>query len=291
MFLCSITDSLSLFGLFIDDTSQNSSGMKIQKPEALNNGPFPPRRIPTEIEEKSLKKSEEKNHSMREIATNCDRFCDTSNSKVFNRQTLDQRKSQSLANCQREPNSSFLWNKVSTITTDSGKKPKEILSETTNEEDVYDDVQNCHNYAEISRHYQYDDVKKSEGYAVISKSSDDLTESGKNNHIYLSADNLTSPSIHYDDIDNIKNSMNSHEEDSDFDNYNEEDFQSDLVVTATPAVVLEDGFDSLSGIYDDIRKDDNDDQLTLYESIAGSLLRLDKLEVRNIGIFKCRKIL
>ena len=81
------------------------------------------------------------------------------------------------------------------------------------------------------------------------------------------------------------------EEDSDFDNYNEEDFQSDLVVTATPAVVLEDGFDSLSGIYDDIRKDDNDDQLTLYESIAGSLLRLDKLEVRNIGIFKCRKIL
>ena len=54
------------------------------------------------------------------------------------------------------------------------------------------------------------------------------------------------------------------------------------MVTATPAVVLEDGFDSLSGIYDDIRKDDNDDdQLTLYESIAGSLLRLDKLEVRK----------
>ena len=260
--------------------------MKIQKPEATNNGQFPQRRIPAGTGEKSLKKCEEKNHSMREIATNCDRFCDTPNSKVFNRQTLDQRKSQSVANCHREPNSSFLWNKASTTisVTDSNKKLKETVSDSkdTNEEDVYDDVQNCHNYAEIARHgYHYDDVKKSEGYAIISKSTDDLTESGKNNHIYLSADNLTSPGIHYDDIDNIKNSMNSHEEDSDFDNYNEEDFQSDLVVTATPAVVLEDGFDSLSGIYDDIRKDDNDDQLTLYESIAGSLLRLDKLEVRK----------
>ena len=56
------------------------------------------------------------------------------------------------------------------------------------------------------------------------------------------------------------------------------EFQPDLV-TATPAVILEDGLDSLSVIYDDIRNDDNNDQMTLYESIAGSLLRLDKIEV------------
>ena len=61
------------------------------------------------------------------------------------------------------------------------------------------------------------------------------------------------------------------------------------LVTATPAVILEDGaLDSLSVIYDDIRRQENnnnnnnrseEDQLTLYESIAGSLLRLDKIEV------------
>ena len=58
-------------------------------------------------------------------------------------------------------------------------------------------------------------------------------------------------------------------------------------MTATPAVILEDGaLDSLSVIYDDIRRQENnnnnrseEDQLTLYESIAGSLLRLDKIEV------------
>ena len=63
------------------------------------------------------------------------------------------------------------------------------------------------------------------------------------------------------------------------------------LVTATPAVILEDGaLDSLTVIYDDIRRQENNnnnrregaqdsDQLTLYESIAGSLLRLDKIEV------------
>ena len=50
------------------------------------------------------------------------------------------------------------------------------------------------------------------------------------------------------------------------------------LVTATPAVILEDQCDSLSILYDDIRRDVGDD-VTLYESIAGSLLRLDKLQV------------
>ena len=99
----------------------------------------------------------------------------------------------------------------------------------------------------------------------------------KNNQLLPSAEDLTDGEL-YDDVNNVNNSMNGIEEDPDYDNSNEEAFHQDLV-TARPAVIVEDGLDSLSAIYDDIHRDDNGDQMTLYESIAGSLMRLDKIEV------------
>ena len=60
--------------------------------------------------------------------------------------------------------------------------------------------------------------------------------------------------------------------------------QAATLVTATPAVIMEDQCDSLSVLYDDIRRDGGDD-VTLYESIAGSLLRLDRLQVGHMRGF------
>ena len=107
-------------------------------------------------------------------------------------------------------------------------------------DEVYDDVKNCHTYSDIPC---YDDVKN---------------VSVECEPIYVSTDNL---SAEYDDV---KNQAMPPEEVT--------------LVTATPAVILEDQNDSLSILYDDIRRDVGDD-VTLYESIAGSLLRLDKLQV------------
>ena len=148
---------------------------------------------------------------------------------------------------------------------------------------VYDDVKNVKFYSDIEK--AYDDIGKDDPrYAtVINRSSSDLTRVfAKNNQLLASTEDLADGEL-YDDVDNVNNSMNGIEEDPDYDNSNEEAFHQDLV-TARPAVIVEDGLDSLSAIYDDIHRDDNGDHMTLYESIAGSLMRLDKIEV-YINIF------
>ena len=105
-------------------------------------------------------------------------------------------------------------------------------------DELYDDVKNCHTYSDIPC---YDDVKN-------------VTECEP---VYVSSEDLS------DEYDDIKNRVMD---------------SASTLVTATPAVIMEDQCDSLSILYDDIRRDGGDD-VTLYESIAGSLLRLDKLKV------------
>ena len=50
-----------------------------------------------------------------------------------------------------------------------------------------------------------------------------------------------------------------------------------LRVTATPCVVLEEQADSLNYVYDDIGRREEDGEMGLYESIAGSLLNLARV--------------
>ncbi len=226
--------------------------------------------------------------SMRENGAKCDTFCETSsdsNCNVWNKQSSE-KKSQSLSNCHPTPNNSFLWNKSNRV---ASKTQNRLSSTIAEEEELYDDVQNCHTYSEIRKRDSYDPVSRSS----VSKSTENLAESKRDSHIYMSAENLT-----YDDASHARTEMitNDDDDEEDLDISNEEagvvDFHhhADLV-TATPAVILEDGaLDSLTVIYDDIRRQENNnnnrregaqdsDQLTLYESIAGSLLRLDKIEV------------
>ena len=147
---------------------------------------------------------------------------------------------------QPKPNSSFLWNNANRAQSSS---PSEEEGE-----ELYDDVKNCQTYSDISC---YDDIQN-----VVKK-----TEACEEcEPVYVSTDNL---SVSYDDVANITNKTmeTPHTEKS-----------PATLVTATPAVIMEDQCDSLSILYDDIRRDVGDD-VTLYESIAGSLLRLDKLQV------------
>ena len=111
-------------------------------------------------------------------------------------------------------------------------------------DELYDDVKNCHTYSDIPC---YDDVKN-------------VTECEP---VYVSSDDLS------DEYDDIKNRVMD---------------SASTLVTATPAVIMEDQCDSLSVLYDDIRRDGGDD-VTLYESIAGSLLRLDRLQVGHMRGF------
>ena len=244
-----------------------------------NNGVFPgPRREERPGHNKT-------DQSVRENGAKCDTFCETSsdsNSNVWSKQ-LSERRSQSLTSCQPAPNSSFLWNKSHRVASEYQTTVSSTIAEE--EEQLYDDVQNCHTYSEIRKRDSYDDLRRSS----LSKSTENLTESKRASQIYMSAENLT-----YDDVSNVRTQMTPHHDDDD-DTTDEQagvnfHHHSDLV-TATPAVILEDGaLDSLSVIYDDIRRQENNnnrreeetqepDQLTLYESIAGSLLRLDNIEV------------
>ena len=246
---------------------------------ATNNGLFPgPRREERPGHNKT-------DQSVRENGAKCDTFGKTSsdrNSNVWSKQSSE-RRSQSLTSCQPAPNSSFLWKKSNRVASEYQTGVSSTIAEE--EEQLYDDVQNCHTYSEIRKRDSYDDLRQS----ILSKSTENLTESKRASQIYMSAENLT-----YDDVSNVRTQMIPHHDDEDTtDEESAVNFHhhSDLV-TATPAVILEDGaLDSLSVIYDDIRRQENNnnnngreetqepDQLTLYESIAGSLLRLDKIEV------------
>ena len=87
--------------------------------------------------------------------------------------------------------------------------------------------------------------------------------------IYLSADNLSL--VQYDDIkarERVDDEAMCLEEDE------EEELHSSALVTATPCVVLEEQTDSLSYVYDDISRREEEEEVGLYESIAGSLLNL-----------------
>lgn len=87
--------------------------------------------------------------------------------------------------------------------------------------------------------------------------------------IYLSADNLSL--VQYDDIkarERVDDEAMCLEEDE------EEELHSSALVTATPCVVLEEQTDSLSYVYDDIGRREEEEEVGLYESIAGSLLNL-----------------
>ena len=148
--------------------------------------------------------------------------------------------------CQPKPNSSFLWNKANRA------QPSSSPGEEEGEEELYDDVKNCHTYTDISC---YDDIQN------VLKNTEASEECEP---VYVSTENL---SVNYDDITNITSKT-----------MEKSDKFPPTLVTATPAVILEDQCDSLSILYDDIRRDVGDD-VTLYESIAGSLLRLDKLQV------------
>ena len=158
----------------------------------------------------------------------------------------------SSEDCQPRPNSSFLWNKANTA--QPVRSPGEEEGGEEEEEELYDDVKNCHTYSDISC---YDDIQNVLKNAEPSEECDP---------VYVSTDNL---SVNYDDVTNITSkTMETKQTEK----------SPATLVTATPAVILEDQCDSLSILYDDIRRDVGDD-VTLYESIAGSLLRLDKLQV------------
>ena len=260
--------------LFISDDTATVGALKIARSAAnTNNGHFPgPGR------EERQRRDNKSDQSVRENGAKCGTSSETSsdrNSNVWDKQSSEKR-SQSLSSCQPAPNNSFLWNKSNGVASEYQNRLSSTIAE---EEELYDDVQNCHTYSEIRKRDHYDSVRRSS----ISKSTENLTESKRASQIYMSAENLT-----YDDVSNVRTEMITHD-DEDLDIRHEDagvDFHhhGDLV-TATPAVILEDGaLDSLSVIYDDIRRQENnnrseEDQLTLYESIAGSLLRLDKIEV------------
>ena len=207
---------------------------------------FSQRKIPTETEEKRSEKCWEQYLTMKLPTTKSQK---ESNSKVKQTSTtFPSVNAHSSEDCQPKPNSSFLWNKANRAQPVSS--PAE--GEEEEEEELYDDVKNCHTYSDISC---YDDIQN----VLTNREPSEECEP-----VYVSTDNL---SVNYDDITNITSKT-----------MQTEKSPPPTLVTATPAVILEDQCDSLSILYDDIRRDVGDD-VTLYESIAGSLLRLDKLQV------------
>ena len=174
---------------------------------------------------------------------------------------------QSVTNC--HPNNSFLWNKShqpapapaagSRALYQTPSKVKKIAIVSDDEEELYDDVLS---HAPSPAHSElYDDVRR-----PLSQSQENLTKAGAKSPSKLSAsaDNLLEV---YDDVGDLR-PVSSSEAAAQF-------AEAPVLVTARPAVVVEDE-DSLGA-----EQQLEAEQQTLYESIAGSLLRLDKLEVSN----------
>ena len=113
----------------------------------------------------------------------------------------------------------------------------------------------------ISNHGSYDDIR-----------APDLPSSSR---IYLSADNLSL--VQYDDIkarERVADEAMCLDQDQ---GEEEEELHNSALVTATPCVVLEEQADSLNYVYDDIGRREEDGEMGLYESIAGSLLNLARV--------------
>ena len=174
---------------------------------------------------------------------------------------------QSVTNC--HPNNSFLWNKShqpapapaagSRALYQTPSKVKKIAIVSDEDEELYDDVLS---HAPSPAHSElYDDVRR-----PLSQSQENLTKAvTKAGKLSASADNLLELEV-YDDVGDLR--PVSSEAAAQF-------AEAPVLVTARPAVVVEEE-DSLGA-----EQQLEAEQQTLYESIAGSLLRLDKLEVSN----------
>ena len=173
---------------------------------------------------------------------------------------------QSVTNC--HPNNSFLWNKSHQPAPAAGSralyqtpsKVKKIAIVSDEDEELYDDVLS---HAPGPAHSElYDDVRR-----PLSQSQENLTKAvTKPSKLSASADNLLELEV-YDDVGDLR-PVSSSEAAAQF-------AEAPVLVTARPAVVVEEE-DSLGA-----EQQLEAEQQTLYESIAGSLLRLDKLEVSN----------
>ena len=176
------------------------------------------------------------------------------------------RKLQPVTNC--HPNNSFLWNKShqppaaaagsrALYQTPSKVKKITIVSDE-DEEELYDDVRS-HDPG------LYDDVRR-----PLSQSAENLTRAGAKSpgKLSASADTLLEVEV-YDDVGDLR-PVSSCEAAAQF-------AEAPVLVTARPAVVVDTDEDSL-GAEQQLGAETS---TTLYESIAGSLLRLDKLEVSN----------
>ena len=178
---------------------------------------------------------------------------------------------QSVTNC--HPNNSFLWNKShqppaapaagSRALYQTPSKVKKIAIVSDEDEELYDDVLS---HAPGPAHSElYDDVRR-----PLSQSQENLTKAVTKagakspSKLSASADNLLEV---YDDVGDLR-PVSSSEAAAQF-------AEAPVLVTARPAVVVEEE-DSLGA-----EQQLEAEQQTLYESIAGSLLRLDKLEVSN----------
>ena len=175
------------------------------------------------------------------------------------------RKLQPVTNC--HPNNSFLWNKShqpppaaagGRALYQTPSKVKKITIVSDDEEELYDDVRG--HDPEL-----YDDVRR-----PLSQSSENLTraEAMSPGKLSASADTLLEVEV-YDDVGDLR-PVSSCEAAAQF-------AEAPVLVTARPAVVVDTDEDSLGAE----QQLEAETSTTLYESIAGSLLRLDKLEVSN----------
>ena len=146
--------------------------------------------------------------------------------------------------------------------------------------EFYDDVgvSNYQVIGDYNKNHSYMDITSARYLEIGGRSSllgsyDDIrSPESSSSRIYLSADNLSL--VQYDDIkarEKVDDEAMCLEEDD------EEELHSSALVTATPCVVLEEQTDSLNYVYDDIGR--REEEVGLYESIAGSLLNLARAGV------------
>ena len=148
--------------------------------------------------------------------------------------------------------------------------------------EFYDDVgvSNYQVIGDYNKNHSYMDITSARYLEIGGRSSllgsyDDIRspeDPASSSRIYLSADNLSL--VQYDDIkarEKVDDEAMCLEEDD------EEELHSSALVTATPCVVLEEQTDSLNYVYDDIGRREEDGEMGLYESIAGSLLNLARV--------------
>ena len=149
--------------------------------------------------------------------------------------------------------------------------------------EFYDDVgvSNYQVIGDYNKNHSYMDITSARYLEIGGRSSllgsyDDIRspeDPASSSRIYLSADNLSL--VQYDDIkarEKVDDEAMCLEEDD------EEELHSSALVTATPCVVLEEQTDSLNYVYDDIGRRE-EEEVGLYESIAGSLLNLARAGV------------